>query len=128
MIRDALDQTFWDHIAMGSLALQHCRLCDHVWFPPGPGCPNCGAGGWSWRAVSGRGSIVSWATFRRTYFAEQPAPYTVIVAQLTEGPLIVADTPADPATLSLGLPVRLRFDQFVDPNGKPQLLYRWVIG
>ena len=40
--------------------------------------------------MAGRGKVLSWTTFHRGYFPEYPAPHTVIVLELDEGPLFVA--------------------------------------
>ena len=40
--------------------------------------------------MAGRGKVLSWTTFHRSYFLEYPAPHTVIVLELDEGPLFAA--------------------------------------
>ena len=40
--------------------------------------------------MAGRGKVLSWTTFHRSYFPEYPAPHTAIVLELDEGPLFVA--------------------------------------
>jgi uncharacterized OB-fold protein len=59
-------------------------------------CPDCLSAEFAWEPVSGRGTVVSWATFHRQYLPAYPAPYQVIVVRLDEGPLFVSNM-ADPA-------------------------------
>jgi uncharacterized OB-fold protein len=70
----------------GRLVLRRCGECGLLRYPPGAGCPWCGSGGWSWQAVSGRGTVFSYEIVVQ---AIQPgfrdwAPYPVVVVELDE--------------------------------------------
>ncbi|HSE95655.1 MAG TPA: OB-fold domain-containing protein [Methylomirabilota bacterium] len=68
------------------LVVQRCERCGLLRYPPGAGCPWCGAPGWRWEPVSGRGTIHS---YEIVVHAIQPgfrdwAPYPVVVVELDE--------------------------------------------
>ena len=62
--------------------------------------------------------------FRRTYLAAHPAPYTVAVVELAEGPKLISNiVGAEPGTLRVGLPVRAEFETGLD-TAPPRVLFR----
>jgi len=105
-----LEDQFWNHLEQHKLHLQRCADCVHLWYPPGPVCPHCLSQRWQWEPMSGRGRVASWTVFHRQYFTQMPPPYVVVVAELEEGPLIVADLEStETQSLQIGAPVNLRF-------------------
>lgn len=90
---DELNRPFWDLAREEKLAVQVCTGCGDRHYPPGPVCPVCLCPDQEWRVVSGKGTLLSWATFHRAYwdgFADQ-VPYDVCLVQLDEGPLLVSN-------------------------------------
>ncbi len=81
---------FWAYTQKKELRLQKCSDCGKFRWPPGPTCDKCLSDNVEWAPVAGRGKVLSWTTFRRKYFDEYPAPHTVIVLELDEGPLFVS--------------------------------------
>jgi len=125
---------FWEGTARGELLVQACGDCDRLRFPPRPMCPHCRSLVTRWDAAAGRGTIWSFVVPHPPLlpaYAEL-APYNVIVVALDEDPTIrmVGNLLAspdgqineiDPATIRIGEPVRVVFQQVEDVH-----LPRWV--
>ncbi len=126
---------FWEGAARGELLVQACGACGTWRFPPRPMCPRCRSLEVRWEAASGRATIWSFVVPHPPLlpaYAEL-APYNVIVVALDEDPTIrmvgnlldhaegsISDV--DPATITIGSPVRVVFQQ-VDDVTLPQ----WVL-
>lgn len=50
---------------------------------------------YEWRPISGKGRIISWTVFHRTYLPAYPSPHLVVAVQLEEGPIIVSNMDHD---------------------------------
>jgi uncharacterized OB-fold protein len=87
---DPYAEQFWGYTRDRQLRLQKCSDCGKFRWPPGPTCDRCLSDKTEWVPVAGRGKVLSWTTFHRKYFDEYPAPHTVIVLELDEGPLFVS--------------------------------------
>ena len=84
--------TFWEWCGKGELRLQRCASCDHMQWPAGASCENCGSTDFGWEAMSGRGKVVSWCTFERDYYhGLLPMPWNTILVELEEGPLFISN-------------------------------------
>ncbi|QJY46844.1 Zn-ribbon domain-containing OB-fold protein [Pseudonocardia broussonetiae] len=111
----------------GELRVTRCGGCGLPAFPLPRTCPSCGAeDAAEWFTASGRGTLWSFAVFRRTYLPEHPAPYAVLVVELAEGPRLVgaaADglAPGAPGGLVVGAPVTAEVDARSDP---PRVVFR----
>lgn len=88
---DPLEAEYWAEVAQGRLCLQACDACARFRYPSAPLCPDCGSSAATWTPVSGRGTIVAWTIFHRSYFPALPAPYTVVSVATREGPLLVGN-------------------------------------
>jgi len=105
---------FWEAAARGELAIPRCAACGRLnWYPP-ERCRHCGGDELPWVAVSGRGTLFSWAVVRRALwrpFAGK-VPYVTGLVALEEDPAVrivtnvVNCTPED---LSPDMPVRAVF-------------------
>jgi uncharacterized protein len=118
----ALTKPFWDHARAGRLALQVCRVCGDLRFPPSPVCPACLSDDQAWRITSGRGTLESWIEFHRAYW---PAfndflPYSVCLVRLYEGPVLVSNLVGSTGGEKLGAPVRVMFDKVTDEITLPK--------
>ena len=126
---------FWSAALRGELVVQRCDDCGRYRFPPRPACPWCQSFAFSWPAVSGRATVWSFVVPHPPLlpaYAEL-APYNVVVVALDEdatirmvGNLVAsADAPinsVDPATIDIGMPVQVVFQQVADDVALP----RWV--
>jgi len=104
---------FWAHAKEGRLVVQHCDVCGHLHFPPGPVCPACLADKQSFQQVSGRGTLVSWVHFHRAYWDgfQGDLPYNVCLVRLAEGPIIISNLVGElPEKLRAGVGVTVVFD------------------
>lgn len=110
---DPLTQPYWTHAKAHRLSVQRCLGCGHLHFPPSPVCPACLSDAQDWEVVSGRGTLLTWATFHRAYWPgfRDDVPYDVCVVKLEEGPLVISNFagPA-PQGLRTGLALKAFFD------------------
>ena len=125
-IMGVYEKPFWDAVQQRELKLQRCGDCGHVWFPPGPVCPECLSEDWRFERMAGTGRIVAWTVFHRQYFPELPVPYAVVSVALTEGPLLIGNLPGtDPATIALDQPVHVVFETALSDQGE-WLIYQFA--
>jgi uncharacterized protein len=94
----------------GTLALQECDACGHIFFYPRSVCPKCWDPGLTWITSDGRGRIVSFSRIHRGLpeaFADE-APIVLAEIAVTEGALMLARIICDDAeAIQSTLPVRL---------------------
>ena len=84
------DAPMWDSIQAGALQLQRCSVNGRFRYPPGPVDPDTLSPDFTWETVCGRATLLSWTTFHRQYLPAFPAPHTVTVVRLEEGPIMVS--------------------------------------
>ncbi len=101
---EPLATPFLESANKGALSAQQCTACGRNQLPPKARCQRCGGVAMRWLRLSGRGALVSYAVLHRGPTAEfgQRVPYVYGVVELEEGPRIVTNILADPATLSVG--------------------------
>ena len=83
-----LDATRWNaQLGAGVVELARCAEAGHVFFPPMPGCPDCGSTQIEPIQSSGRGTIYSWVVVHRTLVAPftDQTPYAIVAVDLAEG-------------------------------------------
>ncbi len=112
-VDDPLTATYFAAAARGELMITRCVRCDsYVWYPAEQ-CPTC-AGPLEWAAVSGAGSLFSWATVRRAFlpaFADR-VPFVTALVAIVEDPAVRLPTylvEADADTLQADEPVEVTF-------------------
>ncbi len=105
---------FWHGAERGELLIPRCDACErYVWYPQ-PSCPGCAGKGFAWTALSGRGTLFSWALVTRALyqpFADK-APYVTALVALEEAPevrLVTMIVDCEPDELRIDLPVRAVF-------------------
>jgi len=128
---------FYAHARAHRLVVRKCAACGLLRYPPTHACPWCMALGWSWREVSGRGTIYS---YEIVHHAIQPGfreltPYAVVLVELDEqrgqptpdeslriiGNLLRPDlTPEAEAEVAIGKRVRVVFQDLADHLALPQ--------
>ena len=109
------DRPMWKSIGERAMKLQCCTECAGFQYPPAPVCVHCLSSQLEWRALSGRGSIISWVVFHKSYLDAYPAPYNVIAVRLEEGPVIISNLePPLPEGNWIGRAVRLTYVTMAD--------------
>ncbi len=121
------------------LMLRACAACGLMRYPPTHTCPWCQALEWSWREVSGRGTIHSYEIVAH---AIQPgfkewAPYPVVLVELDEqsgqptadeairiiANLVTPDfRPEAEANVAIGKRVRVTFQDLAEDFALPQFV------
>jgi uncharacterized protein len=110
---------FWAWCGKGELRLQHCDACGKISWPATLACEYCGHTSLEWQRMSGRGTIVSWCSFERDYYAGAlPIPWMTILVELEEGPLFLSNPVGiTEQNIHFGLPVSLAFIACEDSAG-----------
>ena len=110
---DGITLPWWQAAAEHRLVVQRCTSCEHTRLPPSPICPECRSADSDWREVSGRGEIYTYTLVRRPIAAGQELPYAIAVIALENsgGVRMISNVvDVDPATLAIGLPVELAWE------------------
>jgi len=121
---DDLDAVFYSTIAeTGKLCVQHCNDCGSWTHPPRYYCPECASENFSFPPVSGKATAHS---FTVSHFTVEPAwkdlvPYTTIVAELAEGPRVIARTNIPAEEISIDMPIALDVEVVA-----PEFSYIWA--
>ena len=129
---------YFAHARQHRLMLRACNACGLMRYPPTHACPWCMELGWTWKEVSGRGTIYSYET---VVHAIQPGfkeatPYAVVLIELDEqrgkptpdealriiGNLVKADgrTMEDTKNVAIGKRVRVVFHDLAPHMALPQ--------
>lgn len=108
-----LNDKMWRTIEQKAMALPFCSDCERAVYPPAPCCPRCFHFDLPWKKLTGRGRIVSWTRFHRTYLPAYPAPYNVIAVALEEGVVVISNLVGDepPSHEWIGLEVNIVYQQ-----------------
>jgi len=105
---------YWEGTLAEELRIQKCDACGHLQLPWGPCCARCLSQDLGWVAASGRGTVFSSTIVRQAIHPNFSAqvPYVVADVQLEEGPVMTTNvTDCAPESVSIGMPVRVWFDQ-----------------
>lgn len=132
---DSDTRPFWEAAVRGELVIQACSSCGTLRHPPRPMCPRCRSLESEWRPMSGNATVWSYVVPHPPLLpAFMPyAPYNVCIVALDEDPTIrlvgnlVAEPgaridSADPATIEIGMPVRIVFEQVADDVALPRFV------
>ena len=93
-VDDALTAPYFEGAARGELVIPRCESCGAlVWYPTET-CPHdaCSSGGaaLTWKPVSGRGTLFSWAVVQRPFlpaFADM-VPFVTALVAIEEDPAV----------------------------------------
>jgi uncharacterized OB-fold protein len=108
---------FWAAQNEHKLAFQRCATCATVRYPVGPLCPQCRSFEFEWVASSGQGTIYSYTVVRHQTHPAFPAPYTVVLVEMEEGPRIIAQLRApDDTPVAIGAQVRVEWDDSTEQS------------
>lgn len=111
----------WEGVAAGELRVQRCSNCGTLRHPPRPMCAECTSLEWEPVALSGRGSIYSYAVYHHPQMEGFETPYVVAVVELEEGVRFVSNVvDVDPATVEIGQEVHVTFDDVGEGVVLPQ--------
>lgn len=116
-------QPYWDAARRHELALQHCDACGKVWFPPAELCPECLSNAFTWKPVSGRGTLFSYVVYHRPYHPgfKNELPYNVSIVELDEGPRLVTNVVGvDNDKLRVGMRLEVWFNDVTDEVTLPK--------
>ena len=87
---DPLTAPHWRAAREGRIAMQRCPSCGYIRWPAANSCPECLAEGGEWTALSGKGTIWSFAVYEKPLdpaFAEL-CPYAVALVRLDDATLL----------------------------------------
>jgi uncharacterized OB-fold protein len=118
-------ERYWQGCKQHELWLRYCNRCAKAYFYPRDICPMCGSRDVTWKQASGRGTIYTFAIVQR---APMPAfgedvPYVNAIVELEEGPHMLASLTgidADPAKVSVGMPVEITFEDITEEISLPK--------
>jgi len=83
---------FWAWCERGELRIPQCQGCGKLCWPVSQNCEQCGATGFDWKRMSGRGRVIARATFHQDYYkGVLKTPYDTILVDLEEGLLFISD-------------------------------------
>jgi hypothetical protein len=120
-LRD-VDRQFWSYCSQDEIRLQWCPGCRVYKWPPVTECGNCGASALQWRVLSGSGTVSSSCLYERQYLDQCPPLWPVILVELDEGPLFLANPfQFDSEAFTEGIRVRVRFLDARDEEGSYRL-------
>jgi uncharacterized OB-fold protein len=106
-------QFFWDGAKEGRLLIQQCRACGTRRHPPRPMCSECNSLEWDAIDASGRGTVYSFVMPRHPSLPFFDDGYIVALVELEEGTRLVSNVVGVAVDeVSIGMPVRVRFDRF----------------
>jgi uncharacterized OB-fold protein len=112
-VDDELTGPYFAGAARGELVIPRCDACgDYVWYPQEV-CPRDG-GTLTWRPVSGKASLFTWAVVHRAFLPafEARVPFVTALVALDEDPAVRLCTyvvDAEPETLVADAPVQVTF-------------------
>ena len=106
----AVTRPFWQAAQRHELVIPRCASCGaYNWYPRAV-CHRCGGGDMPWTAMSGRGSLFSWAVVERALakaFVDR-VPYVSALVALEEAPevrFVSYVVECDPASLHFDQPL-----------------------
>lgn len=111
--------SFQKFLKQRKLMATRCVQCDALWLPPRPICPDCHGDKLEWTALSGKGTLLSFAVI---HFGTMPMinegydlkkPYCAGIVETAEGPKISAQILGvdnfNPEKRLIGSPVNFEF-------------------
>lgn len=119
------NRPFWEGCREGVLRLQRCGACGRLRYPISTVCPHCVSGEATWEAMSGRGSVYSFAVFRHAYNEawRERVPYSVALVELEEGPTMLSNVAGiAPENVSVGQAVTAVFEAVTPEISVPQFV------
>jgi uncharacterized OB-fold protein len=124
---DHVTRGFWERCERHELAFQRCTGCGTFRNPPVPLCHQCRSTAYEWSPVVGDGTVYS---FTIVAHGVHPGlmdrlPFNVALVEFPDAPgvrLVSNVVDAAPEELSVGLPVRLRWDDLSNGTVLPRFV------
>jgi uncharacterized OB-fold protein len=119
------NRPYWDGLAEGRLMLQRCAECGKIRHYPRPVCDACWSMKVEWVQASGLATVHSWTISHHPFLPGFKAdmPYTLITVDLEEEVRVNAQARGiDPASLHIGMPVRIGFERVTDEISLPVIV------
>ncbi|MDP6605332.1 MAG: Zn-ribbon domain-containing OB-fold protein [Dehalococcoidia bacterium] len=113
-VPDEESAPFWEYCRNGELRVQRCGQCGAFRHPPRAMCRDCGSMESEWAAVSGRGTVYSYAV---THQPVHPAfvdlvPHAAVLIELEEGVRLTSNVvDCAPDEIEIGMAVEVAFEQ-----------------
>lgn len=110
-------EDFWHGGAEGELRLLRCGACRHWIHPPQPVCPACLSREVASEATSGRAVVHTYTVNWQPWYPNLDPPYVIAIVELPEQDALRLTTNVvgcDPEAVTIGMPVRVRFEQYDD--------------
>ena len=117
---DDTNRAFWTGGAEGELRFWRCQDCGFYLHPPQPICPVDHSKRLAPEAVSGRARVVSFTVNHQPWMPGPDLPYVVAIVEIVEQPSVRLTTNivnCEPATVRIGMAVRVVFEHHADPDG-----------
>jgi hypothetical protein len=115
---------YWEGTRAHELRLQFCTECREHFFYPRIFCPRCLSDAVEWRAVSGRGTLLSYVLSARPAPGfEGELPYAIAIVKLDEGPHLMTNIVGmelTPQNLPAGMPVEVMFEDVNETISLPK--------
>jgi uncharacterized protein len=111
---------FWDAAAERRLVAQRCAGCGALRHPPRPMCPVCHSLEFEAAALSGRGTLYSYAVLHHPQHPAFDYPVLAALVDLEEGVRLVSNlVDVEAADIEIGMPLEVTFVPTVDDRSVP---------
>ncbi|MCA9844281.1 MAG: Zn-ribbon domain-containing OB-fold protein [Dehalococcoidia bacterium] len=115
---------YWEGAKAHELRLQHCNDCDKPFFYPRIFCPICLGDNVEWKAMSGKGTLLTYVLSARPAPGfEEELPYAIAIVKLDEGPHLmsnIVETEITPENLPAGMALEVVFDDVNETISLPK--------
>ena len=102
---------FWEAQSRHELLFRRCNDCGASRYPLTLLCLECRSFDFEWVASSGRGTVFSYTVVHHQTHPAFPVPYTIVLAEMEEGPRVVAQLRVtDESPVRIGMRVRVEWD------------------
>ena len=115
---------FFEAAARGELVVRACANCGTVLHVPRAYCRACGSWDGEWKPAGTTGTLHSFTVADHQVHPAYPVPYTIVLVDLDDVPgvRLLGHLDGNP-DLTIGMPMRVRFDELADgvvlPNWEP---------
>ena len=105
-------QPYWEGLKDHRLMLQKCRECGTIRHYPRPVCDQCYSMDVNWIEASRRGTVHTWSVSHHAFHPsfKQDLPTTFVTVDLEEKVRLVGILRDREITLSVAMPVQVRFE------------------
>lgn len=119
-------RAFWAAAAEGRLLVEHCTNCGASSHPPRGMCRTCRGRSVVAEEVTGPGHVYSFTVNHQRWLPDLEVPYAVVLVEFDSHPgvRVVGRFRGDPASVRIGLEVRIGFEPGPDGVAIPSFLAR----